>query len=530
MKKILISILAVAAAAVSCTKFAEDAPIDFKDATAPEVKAVTLADDKIDVTVTAKEGTSFFSYIVAEGVASEINASTLLKGEYSSDAIEYGEEPVAEVLDYKNAQSVNITIDGLAANTPYTVYAVASNAQGVISEVAVATAVTTDGTDPIIVAAAAEETDEVLVFTISFNDVLKLGEGSVTADFLGFYAEPGTDGNLVAQKSVTIANDALAVSGKNFIVTIPAEEYIPGAIVALSYPEGIVTNALGAACAALNSSVSAEGKATGIATSYKAVTFPLSVYEDGKTPEDEELPIAFTDWETFRMDSYAQWDYTLADYGDEAAVTIAVADANGRTVTYSGKQFGITSDNSVAVLLDEDPGFGVTVSYTIAAGSILDIYGNSSEELVVEDRYLRSYGYTADDIIGVYTVTGLSPFVQGVEVSYPLEIKASDNEEYGNVMITNVLGFADGAKLYCEFNGDAGTLLIYEYDIFAGDQTNGLAIFFNQAGNKVCQCTPGNIQLPGNFIVAVVVGGSLTGYATDANGPVGVYGGVAVRQ
>lgn len=190
MKKILISILAVAAAAVSCTKFAEDAPIDFKDAAAPEVKAVTVADDKVNVTVTAKEGTCFFSYIVAEGIATEVDAVTLLKGEYSKAAIKQGDANVAGVIDYTSAGSIDIALDGLAANTAYTVYAVASNTQGVVSEVAVATAVTTDGTAPELLGMKPEETDEALVFTISFDDALKLGEGSVTAGFLGLYTEP----------------------------------------------------------------------------------------------------------------------------------------------------------------------------------------------------------------------------------------------------------------------------------------------------------------------------------------------------
>ena len=52
------------------------------------------------------------------------------------------------MLDYTKVQDVKLTIGGLASNTAYTVYAVASNAQGVVSEVAVATATTTDGTAP----------------------------------------------------------------------------------------------------------------------------------------------------------------------------------------------------------------------------------------------------------------------------------------------------------------------------------------------------------------------------------------------
>lgn len=171
------------------------------------------------------------------------------------------------------------------------------------------------------------------------------------------------------------------------------------------------------------------------------------------------------------------------------------------------------------------------VSYKIAAGSFLDIYGNTNEEFSVEKGYYCSYGYKVADILGTYTVSGLSPFEEeDVPVSYPLEIKASDNEEYGNVMITNVLGFTEGAALYCEFDGDAGTLLIHEGDIFIGDKTAGYCTFFNKAGDKTCIFEPGKITLPGIFTIATVAGGNMTGFATDKNGNVGVYNGVATKQ
>lgn len=546
MKKILFSFLAVAAVSVSCTKFAEDPKIDFDEAAAPAVTAKTVADDQIEVTVTAQDGTSWFSYIVAAGEAQALNATNLLQGKYESNAVTYGKDktPAAAVLDFAKTTKVSLKIDGLDSNTPYTVYAVATNAQGVVSEVATATTVTTDETAPDIVSfASQEDEDGSLLFQLVFDDPIKLsGEGSVTAHFYAVYGGADAQGNLVEQKSVEIPSEELLASGKNVLVTVPAAENIPGAIVALTYPEGLVVNALGAKCPAFDDAVvTAALKTNGIAGQYDNVSFKLSKNKDGDKTDDgkedagagaaEDKPEVFTDWTKLVMHSYAQNKYALADLTDDAAVKITVVDGNGRTVSYDGQQFDIVGDNVVGVALDEDPGYGVYVSYTIAAGSIVDIYGNENEEFTVTDGYYCSYGYTIDDILGTYTLTGKSAIqsLGGATMTYPLEIVASDNAEYGNVMITNVCGVA--GKLYCEANLDAGTLKIYEQDVFYGTQSAGYLTYFNGAGDKICTFEPGMIYFPGIFALASFEGSSITGFVNDSNGyPIAVTNAVATRE
>ena len=546
MKKILFSFLAVAALSVSCTKFAEDPKIDFEAAAAPTVTAKTVADDQIEVTVSAQDGTSWFSYIVAEGEAEALNASNLLQGKYASSAVTYGEDntSAAAVLDFKKTTSVKLTIDGLDSNTPYTVYAVASNAQGVVSEVATATTVTTDETEPDIVDfASQEDEDGSLLFQLVFDDPIKLsGTGSVTAHFYAVYGGADAAGNLVEQKSVEIPAEELLASGENVLVTIPAAENIPGAIVALTYPEGLVVNGLGAKCPAFDDAVvTAALKTNGIAGQYDNVSFKLSKNKDGDKADDgkgeadadadADGPEVFTDWTKLVMLSYAQDKYALADLTDDAAVKITVVDGNGRTVSYDGQQLGLIDEKTVGVALDEDPGYGVSISYTIAAGSIVDIYGNENEEFTVTDGYYCSYGYTLDDILGTYSLTGKSAIksLNGATMTYPLEIVASDNAEYGNVMITNVCGVS--GKLYCEANLDAGTLKIYEQDVFYGTQSAGYLTYFNGAGDKTCTFEPGMIYFPGIFALAAFEGASITGFVNDSNGyPIAVTNAVATRE
>ena len=542
MKKIFLSILAVAALSASCTKFAEDGPIDFKETEAPEVTAKTLADDRIEVSVTAKEGTSFFSYIVAEGDAVQTDAETLLEGKSSLVALKYEiadeegnpvEKTAAAVLDYTKSQSVTLTIGGLSSNTAYTVYAVASNNQGVVSEVAVATATTTDETAPQILPDYVDfmEQDGLLIVAIPFDDPVALsGKGGVTAHFYAAYTTPDADGNLVAQKTVELTqkNECLEADGDVLYVVIPKEEYTPGAIVTFTYPAGIVTNALGAECAAFeDASISAKGETDGIAAEYKTATFKLSVNEDGDTEgngmgetgdEEEAEPTIFTDWEKLVMTSYSQSAYPLAGKSENAEVTISVVDANDRTVTYKAQTFKAIDTKKIGIALNEAPGYGVYVSYKIAAGSFLDIYGNESEEFAVENGYYSSYGYTVDDIIGTYSVVSKNAFTGEDSPEYKLVVEKSDDEEKGNIVITNYLGIE--GKIYTKFNFDNGQFSIEAEDTFSGTEEQGYATYFHRDGKAVF-----NVPAAGKIVcfdyyvgAAIIAGGEMTGYAKDGAG------------
>lgn len=522
-KRILLSILAVAAVSASCAKFAEEAPIDFKESVPPAVTATTTADDGIEVTVTPDETTCFYSYIVAEGEAEEIDAETLLAGKYASAAVKYGDGNAAAVLDYTKVQTVSLSIEGLSSNTPYTVYALATNSQGVVSAIATATATTTDETAPRIASyAAAEAEDGSFTFRISFDDPVTLGEtGDATAHFYGAYTTPDAEGNLVATKTVQIAHESLTASGNSLIVTIPAEEHIPGAIVAITYPEGIVVNALGAKCAAFTNAVVTAGlDAAGIVNQYDNASFELSVNESGDKEDDdaeENKPVIFTDWTKLIMLSYAQNEYPLADYGETAELTIKVTDGNGRTVTYSGKQLEIVDDKTIGAALDEDPGYGVYVSYTIAAGTFIDIYGNESEEFNVENGYYCSYGYKVEDIIGTYSVTSRNAFTGKASPEYKLVVEKSDDEEKGNIVITNYLGLE--GKIYTTFNFDNGQFSIEAGDVFSGTEELGYATFFYKDDEAVFNVPEAGKIVSDYYIgAATMVGGEMDSYATDGVG------------
>ena len=103
MKKILYSLLALAATVAACTDFAEDEKIDFAATDAPVVAATVVDDNTVSVSVTPKEGNVYYSYVLIAGPAKALKAETVLKGNgkggYGGDAVvDEKKEPVAAVL------------------------------------------------------------------------------------------------------------------------------------------------------------------------------------------------------------------------------------------------------------------------------------------------------------------------------------------------------------------------------------------------------------------------------------------------
>lgn len=522
MKKILYSLLALAATVAACTDFAEDEKIDFAATDAPVVAATVVDDNTISVSVTPKEGNVYYSYVLIAGPAKALKAETVLKGGYESDAVaDEKKEPVAAVLKASETKSVSFQVGGLKSNTAYTLYAVASNSQGVVSKLATSTAVTTDGTAPVLTKYDFQSTATNLDYVLEFDDPIAFtGKGTVTAHYYARYSKAGADGNLVEYKKAVVPADSLVISGKNLYVSLDAAEAIPGAIVAISYTEGLVANLVGGRVEAFTDvAVSSKLKSEGLVASYKTQPFALGLTEDepqegsgieGGEEEEPEVTL-FSDWEELDMVTYSYNKYPLAGVL-KAALSIETEDANGRVVAYTGKQLKVVGNNELSVKIDEDPGFGSYVSYKIAAGSIADIFGNTNSEFTAEKLYFCSYGYKLADVLGTYTVTGVAA-KYGVPVSYKLVIVETDDAKKGDLLITNFLGFE--GKLYADFDPDNGTVKIKEGVTFNDKNL----VSFNGAGDQLFSIpSPGVLTSDAYVIVLTYEGEDVTGFAMDENG------------
>lgn len=520
MKKILYSLLALAATVAACTDFAEDEKIDFAATDAPVVAATVVDDNTVSVSVTPKEGNVYYSYVLIAGPAKALKAETVLKGGYESDAVaDEKKAPVAAVLKASETKSVSFQVGGLKSNTAYTLYAVASNSQGVVSKLATSTAVTTDGTAPVLKKYDFQSTATNLDYVLEFDDPIAFtGKGTVTAHYYARNSKAGADGNLVEYKKAVVPADSLVISGKNLYVSLDAAEAIPGAIVAISYTEGLVANLVGGRVEAFTDvTVSSKLESEGLVASYKTQPFALGLTEDepkegsgieGGEEEEPEVTL-FGDWKELDMVTYSYNKYPLAGVLKAAKLSIETEDANGRVVAYTGKQLKKVNDNKLSVKIDEDPGNGSYVSYKIAAGSVVDIFGNTNSEFTAEKLYLCS---KLIDVLGTYTVTGIG-LMTNLPVSYKLVIAETDDAKKGNVLITNFLGFE--GKLYADFDPDGSTLKIHEHDAI-NDKNK---VSFADAGDQLFSMpSPGILTSDAYIGVMDYEGDETIGYAKDKDG------------
>ena len=487
MKKYVLTLLAAAATFAACTKFVEDPKIEYATIEAPEVTATTASDNSIVVTIAPKEGTTFYSYVVAKGVAKPVDAKALLQGKSGLTPVTIEDKECAEVVEIVPAskasstatidQVKSLTIEGLIPYTYYTVYAVATNAQGVISDVATASTLTTDSTAPSIKNYDTEEADSVMYYQISFSDPIKLsGEGDLTLHIYGENYYDDTTLNCIEINNVVIAPENISDAGGVITVKIPKDYYIPGAFVDLTWPEGFVKNAQDMPCAAFPYTglyYDAENGLTpnGISAHYEYVDFALSFFAtaeeeeaflEAQEDEEEIVPetVYYSDWQALQMVAYARTDAPLAST-KTAKASVSVSDAAGRVVSYPVTP-GMTQEGNIAVELGEDPGFGTVATYTIEAGSYVDIFGNENLEYSLDyGAYFCSYGYSIDDIAGNYTFGFSSAFAsQGYgPYSNVITISESDNAEKGNIMFTGQLADIN-VKFYGDFDVDLGEITL----------------------------------------------------------------------
>lgn len=491
MKKILFTILAAAAVSAACTKFEQDTVPTYDSVAMPEVTATVVSDTEINVTITAAENTHYYGYAVMAG-APGATADKLVAGGYAKDAnvVAQGEAntPQAAQVKYsEETKTVTLELTGLTPFTEYTVYAAAVTEMGVTSEVAAMTVRTTDGTEPTLAGASFAEADNVLTFTLNFNDPVQLtGNGTAKA---WFYAENYYDkstGMLVLWKEVDIPADHIAAGGKSVLIAVPASEYIPGAYVAVTYSADLVKNGADAVNAAYEThsiGYAADGSISkkGIFGYYDYASWDLSLVDPATLPEgdagegsmdDEETtevePVYFSDWTELMMVAYSTSPYPLAGKTGNGGAGVVTTEANGKTVSYPAKTYGVATTSLVAVKLNEAPAYGSSVSFSFEEGTFCDIFGNENNAFEAENAYFCSYGYTLADIVGTYQYACNSAYT-GDPVTGTWTIVESDNPEKGNVMFTEMYSTECLANVYANFNTVSGTLTIPSLQLYGAN-------------------------------------------------------------
>ena len=452
MKKILFAILAAACTFAACTKFASESTPELGTVSVPVISDVQFDDYTLTATVTPAEGTAFYGYAIVEG-AGEVNPTTLLSGKVSGAL-------VGKSVNAEKESSVTFTASGLNPNTTYTVYAVASNKQGVKSEVVSVTKTTSDSTYPALSGYDTEVDGSEMVIWVGFNENVTLtGAGAVTAFFYAINDEADEDGYIEPAYEVNIDLSILVTDGKWLGIPIPEDEYQPGAYVFINYTAGVVKNDVGLENVAYSNRVfSSKGPVKGICEQWDTVDWGLMLGELGINYDKmcyeiqafEQTPVIFSEWDNFMF--MIGPDADAVERGIEVAAEdlsyhVTYTQSSGRTVSYDtdpymnfalcAEYMGLTG---AAGNLDEAPEFGASVSIEIEAGCAEDRWGNANEALSEEDIFFCSYGYTLDDFCGTYTFSGESYW--GGTVTDTIEIAASDDPDY-DVMLTGTIAEAE---------------------------------------------------------------------------------------
>jgi hypothetical protein len=162
-------------------------------------------------------------------------------------------------------------------------------------------------------------------------------------------------------------------------------------------------------------------------------------------------------------------------------------------------------------MLNEQPAYGSTVSYTIAEGTFCDIFGNVNNEFTAEEEYYYSYGYTLADILGSYEVNATSYWYGPTTTTLTIAAytPAEEDDPKGNVAITEYAGIKCDYPIVGTFDVDAGLLT------FAGGQVFADAIpdyVYDEDGNPV-------VGEDGKYLITTFMGVFMTN-SSDGTSPV----------
>lgn len=464
MKKILLISITALLALASCVKLGIDEnPVPVVNASDPSITISEAGDTGFKATISAVEGTGFYSYAILEGEAKAINPTTLLKvgakGLYQA------------TVDYSVDASVVVEAADLKRNTVYTVYAVASSVQGTVGNVVTETVTTSDTQIPSFASISKNENK----ITLTMTESVSLVEGvTFTAKYYAplapaFKNEGAVEGE--AEVSVKVAGANVEFTAKD----VPA-----GAYFSIDVPAGAFKDASGnLSPGPLTSAVAWDATKNAVATKNLAnrvsnQNFELTFFE--KEPITKITKMNEAIW--FNIPEGTKG--ITVNY-DVKGTTVYENSAETRTFVTSPRSldFGWNSMYNCALAYPNaggsytdnrpDPARGDKVTMNIPEGYLVDQYGNKNAAITV-GPLVYSFGYTAADIVGTYPVSGKSAFAAYPdEEPFNLVIKESDDAKKGNLMITSYIGIDDLA-IYFNFDYELGTASIpMNYEIsFAG--------------------------------------------------------------
>lgn len=412
-----------------------------------------VKDNSAVIELNPKGEGAYFAYMVAQGdEPHQLDSALLYRLAYSDIAIKQ-ESLEWGVLD--GANSMSFTVEKLEPNTKYQVYAVAGSTTGVPSEISIESFTTSDKVAPEFVKSEFSETGVV----VTFSESISKKEGDLVALYYAINSEEIQSGESVGE--VAIPDDNVSVEGNTVTITLP--EIPNGAFYTIDFPEGKFVDVCENESLPLVSTLIFPRGATGPETE------GVWGFTEDKNFVIPELNIPVVT--SLKEPVIIPMDETVTLAGFTSAAKITLTYTKGkRETSYNmvpGEDIDIHPMSSSAIFFfyPEDTDMGTQISLTISDGSIVDPYGNGNDEWTYNTIY--SYGYTVEDVIGLYEVKFTSYF-DHLNYITDLTIEESDDPEKGEVMITSVFGLPAQTPVYGSFDSDSGLLEFPKFSVLNG--------------------------------------------------------------
>lgn len=489
MKKLFTYLSVAALMAVACEGMygPVEAPAAPDQPGTVEIQIDTLGDETFTFTVSSVGENSYYSYLVTEGPAQAVDSASLYQCKYSGLV-----EGTCKAAD---AASKTVTLEGLAPNTPYTIYAVAGSLQGIPGSVVVKEVVTSDQVAIAITSFSAPNDSTVV---LSFSEQVFLGEGEVTATYYASVPSVAAMG-VVSAESVVVEGNTATVS----FAGLPH-----GAYFAVSYTEGTFTDSANNKIKAFASGYNAEKDAFAGVYSRRE-TAPVAL--DAALPEELQM---FSDWGNTMF--YVGADSTLVAPGEGAAKIQYVTPGKVTTIDLVYGTSYVLMQGMPFMVCPEAPAFGSNVVFSFEADAFQDMWGNSSA--AAEYTTLCAYNYTLADVLGTYAFVAPDNVSQSY-VQETFEIVESDDPEAGNVMFTSIAGIPCQSPIYATFTPASGVLEIYGsqpfYGYVAEDGTQVTYVFYTYENEylHLTMTEAGVLAMPDDYFgVAVAYDGKLASW------------------
>lgn len=489
MKKILYSLIAISSLCLtSCLSFDDPVTENYGAGPAVTISVTETTDSTFTFTVTPAEGTKYYSVLVDESATadSSIVASSLLSGSYSAL---YG-----KVLNTESAKTFTFNMRDASGkplaspNSTYQIYAVAANDKGIVGNVAIASAKTSDQLSPR--PAQYQFYDEDKAMLVVFSEALARGEGAVK---VSYYAHNELMAGTVNPVEVPAEEIVVEIEANQIAIVAPTTPN--GAWVAFSWEEGAFVDGAGHPCKAFTSGFDVnEFDFVGLVGRNAFGSFAIAD-ENVTAPEAGSV---IKDWTQFMGTIDLGFNLYQVAAMAENAVSVTYKSAKSTKTVMLDSERWMVSGSLIYFVLPEAPAAGDIVTVNVAAGAVEDMYGNANEAYTGEAAYWKMFDFqaTEDMVLGTFKGVGISAYDnQAWSIGENIIVeRAADYDGYADfglpegakaVIVSNLL--LDGSMVIGYFDLDAAVLYVGAGwkvgDVTMSDGTVYGSITYSIAGN-----------------------------------------------